>query len=226
MTNPREIKVVLAEDHPVVRQGYAALLNEHPRIRIIAEAGNGKELLELVKKSDVDVVVTDLEMPIMNGDEAFLIIRQRFPHVKVIVLSMYYEKKLIVNFISKGARAYLGKGCDIDELEKAICAVHDTGHYFNEESSLAMCNELKGKFSYTAFTKLSLTEREVEILKLLCEDKSNKEIGIRLNIETRTVDFHRQNIYKKTNCKKPAGLALYAVKNGIIAATGQSPRFL
>ncbi len=89
-----------------------------------------------------------------------------------------------------------------------------------------MCHELKGKFSYTAFTKLSLTEREVEILKLLCEDKSNKEIGVRLNIETRTVDFHRQNIYKKTNCKKPAGLALYAVKNGIITATGQRPTFL
>lgn len=226
MINPREIKVVLGEDHPVVRQGYVALLNEHPRIRVIAEAGNGKELVELVKKSDVDVVITDLEMPVMSGDEAFLIIRQRFPHIKVIVLSMYYEKSLIVNFISKGARAYLGKGCDIQELEKAICAVHDTGHYFNEESSLAMCNELKGKFSYMAFTKLSLTEREVEILKLLCEDKSNKEIGMRLNIETRTVDFHRQNIYKKTNCKKPAGLALYAVKNGIIAATGQSPRSL
>lgn len=138
----------------------------------------------------------------------------------------YYEKNLIVNFISKGVRAYPGKGCDIHEPEKAICAMHDTEHYFNDEPSPAMCHELKGQFSYTAFTKLSLTEREVEILKLLCEDKSNKEIWIRLNIEERTVNFHRQNIYKKNQLQKPAGLALYAMKNGIITVTGQRPTFL
>jgi DNA-binding NarL/FixJ family response regulator len=218
LDKPGKIRVVIAEDHDLVRRGFISLLRECPRIEVVSEAANGKELVEVLKHVNADIVITDLEMPVMNGDEAFNIIKQRFPGVKVIILSMHYEQTLLTGFLSKGVAAYLGKGCNEEELESAICAVYDTGHYFNHNSSLAMCNQLKNQSSFAAFNKISLTEREIEILRLLCDDMTNKEIGERLSIEPRTVDFHRQNIYKKTNCKKPAGLAIYAVNNGLLSA--------
>lgn len=217
LEKPTEIRVAFAEDHNVVRQGYISLMASHARIRVVGEADNGKELLDLLKKTPVDVVVMDIEMPLMNGDEALMIMRNRFPDVKVIMLSMHGGSAFITDFISRGASSYLTKGVDIAILERAICSVQDTGHYFNEECSLAMQQEIVNKSSFSAFSKSSLTERENEILVLLCEDMTNKQIGDRLKIEPRTVDFHRQNIYKKTNCKKPAGLAIYAMKNGLIS---------
>jgi DNA-binding NarL/FixJ family response regulator len=218
LLRPAEIRVAFAEDHPVVRQGYISLLKKHPRIKIVGEAGDGKEALELLKKVKADILIMDLEMPVMNGDEAFTVIRKRFPEVKIIFLSMHGGSVLIANFMSKGAGGFLSKGCDIEELEKAICEVYDKGRYFNEDCSTAMCNELIGKNSFKAFEQFALTERELEILKLICKDKTNKEIGSLLSIEPRTVDFHRRNIYQKTKCKKPAALALYAVRNGIVSA--------
>lgn len=213
-----KIRVVVAEDHDLVRQGFISLLEDFQRVEVVGEAANGKELLEVLKQVETDVVISDLDMPVMGGDEAFGIIKQRFPKVKVIIVSMHYNEALVSDFMSRGVASYLGKSCKDEELEKAIYDVYDKGHYFNYDSSLAMCNQLKSQTSYAAFNKISLTEREIEILKLLCEDMSNKEIAERLKIEPRTVDFHRQNIYKKTNCHKPAGLALYAVKHGFVNA--------
>jgi DNA-binding NarL/FixJ family response regulator len=214
----KEIRVVIAEDHELVRQGFIVLIEEHPRIKVVGQACNGKELLDVLKTTEADVVITDLEMPVMNGDEAFIIIRQRFSDIKVIILSMHYTDALVTDFISKGAAAYLGKGCNDEEFGIAICSAYDKGYYYNNENALAMSKQLQGQSTFTPFNKITLTEREIEILKCICEDMTNKEIAERLKIEPTTVDFHRQNIYKKTNCKKPAGLALYAVRNGLISA--------
>lgn len=217
MNKRKDIRVASVDDHDVVRQGLISLLNRNPRIQVVGEARNGKEALDLLKEIHVHVIIMDLEMPLMNGAEAFSIIKHRFPEVKVIFLSMHNEGTLTAQYISQGAAGFLGKDCNIEELETAIVTVFEKGYYFDEKSSVAMCNELKKKTSFVAFGQLALTDRETEILKLICEDKSNKEIGKILSIEARTVDFHRRNIYEKSKCRKPAALALYAIRNGIVS---------
>lgn len=216
---PKKIKLIIAEDHEMIRKCLAFFLKNDSRVHVVGEAENGRELLELLKKTEPDIVLLDLDMPVMNGEEAFKRICLRFPSVKVIIISMHYNNALISEFISKGAAAYLFKNAKPEILLEAIYTVYDKGRYYDHETSDAMLAGLKKEKSIpVAFDKLALTSREIEVLKLLCQDKTSKEIGKDLNIEARTVEFHRRNIYRKTKCKKTGGLVLYAVRSGIISA--------
>jgi DNA-binding NarL/FixJ family response regulator len=212
-----KIKVIIADDHKLIRKGYASMIEKDRRISITGEAENGRELIEMLKADLCDIVLLDLEMPVMNGDEALSIILKRFPEVGVIVVSMHYSETLVANFLSRGAGAYLPKNTEPRSLLEAIVSVHSQGQYFSPEISKAMLMELKREKAFTGlFDKLALTRREIEILKLLCEGKTNKEIGERVYITPRTVDFHRRNIYSKTKLSTTAELVLYAATNGII----------
>ena len=212
-----KINVMIAEDHELVRKGYISLLSENEDITVVGEVSNGKELIELIKVKEPDVVLLDLDMPIMDGKQTLEILNSRFSNIKTIIISMYYDDVFITEFLSRGARGFLPKNCNPETLIDAIYEVKENGYYFNKKISKALVIKLLKENFTNSIDKNALTEREIEVLKLICQEKANKEIADALNIAIRTVDFHRSNIYKKTQTQTSAGLALYAVKQGIIS---------
>jgi DNA-binding NarL/FixJ family response regulator len=214
------IKIIVVEDQELMRKSFIALLKEDKHFEVIAEAANGKELLELLKQTTPDIVLLDIEMPVMNGKEALEIINKRFPEVKVIMLSMHAGINFISELMARGARAFIPKDCDPDSLFEAIHTVHSEGYYFDKSISEAVLRGLQREKSINPILEaLSLSDREVEILKELCEGKTNKQIAASLKISVSTVDFHRGNVYKKTNSKNIIDLIKYAIKYGLIAIT-------
>jgi two-component system response regulator DegU len=211
------VKLILAEDQKLMRKSLISLLKEFPKVEVVGEAGNGKELLDLLKHVQADLLLLDLEMPIMNGIQALEIINIRYPQIKVVILSMHHEAMLVCDLLTRGAKGYLPKDCDVNTLITTIMAIHKDGYYHTEAISKALLTGLiKEKSINPHFDELALSEREIEILKELCLGKTNKEVALLLNITARTVDFHRGNIYSKTKSRNIAELVKYSIKNGII----------
>lgn len=216
-TKNKKIRLIVTEDQELLRKSFISLLKEDIQLEIIAEAANGKELIEILKTKETDIVLLDIEMPVMNGMEALNIICKRFPNVKVIMLSMYGGAAFISEFMAKGARAYLPKNCDPDTLFEAIHIVNSEGYYFDKDVSVAMLKGLQREKSINPLLdELSLSEREIVILKEICAGKTIKEIAGILKVSTSTVDFHKGNVYKKTKSKSLIDLLKYSLKNGII----------
>lgn len=212
------IKLIIAEDQELLRKSFISLLKEDPSIEIIGEAANGKELLDLLKYQDPDIVLLDIEMPVMNGIEALNIIMKRFPDVKVVILSMHTGTAFISELMTRGARAYLPKNCDADTLFEALHTVNSEGYYFDKCVSEAMLKGLqKEKSINPLLDELALSEREIDILKRLCAGKTNKEISKSLKISVSTIDYHRGNLYRKTKSKNLIDLLKYALKNGMVS---------
>lgn len=203
-----------------MRKSFIALLKEDESFEIIGEGSNGKELLDLLKSNLPDIVLLDIEMPVMNGVEALEIINKRFPELKVIMLSMHAGPAFISELMARGARAFLPKNCDAETFFEAIHVVHSEGYYFDKSVSQAMLRGLqREKAINPLLDELSLSDREIEILKEICDGKTNKQIADQLKISASTVDFHRGNIYKKTKSKNITDLLKYSIKNGIISLT-------
>ncbi|MGZ3919343.1 MAG: response regulator [Bacteroidia bacterium] len=214
---PKRIKLIIVDDHELIRKGYTSLLTEDPEIKVIGEAENGKALLEMLKTIQPDIIILDLDMPVMNGDVALPIINKRYPEIKVIIVSMHYSDTLVSEFLSKGACAYLNKNISPEIFIKAVHAVKEKGLFIDEEMTSVMLQSLKDqkkKLSYP--DKSSLTPRETEIVKLRALGNTYKEIADALCITPRTVDYHCQNIYSKINAETNADLVLFAVKSGIL----------
>jgi DNA-binding NarL/FixJ family response regulator len=213
----KKIRILLAEDQQLVRKGFVSLIEEEPDMTIIGEAENGKEVLEFLKLTTPDVVLLDIEMPRMNGKETLDIIQKRFPGTKVIMLSMHFDASYINEFMVRGARGYLAKGCDPETLFEAIRTVKKDGHFFGEEVAKAMLNGLQKEKTFAPLlNEIALSDREISILKEICDGKTNKEIAAALKISASTVDFHKQNIYRKTNSSNVTELVKYAIKNSIV----------
>jgi DNA-binding NarL/FixJ family response regulator len=211
------IKIVLAEDHRLVRKALKTFLEEQFSFKVVAEAGNGKELLETLKRVSTDIVLLDIEMPVMNGKQALSVICKQYPDIKVIMLSLHNEKTLMAEFLSMGARAFISKTASEEALCNAINNVYRLGYYFDQDLSLAMLRELQiEKTINPLMDEQSLSRRETEILKELCHGKTNKEIADCCNITMTTVNFHRTNIYKKTKSHNITDLIKYGIKNGMI----------
>lgn len=212
------VRIMLAEDHKLVRQGFVALLSEKRHIKVIGEASNGRELLDLLKVDQPDVILLDIEMPVMNGRQTLEIIKKKLPEIKVIILSMHVNPVTIREFMAIGAAGFLPKETEIEDLVFAIDTVVKDGVYYSRQTSNAMhqnlINELKSKNS---FHTQALSAKEIAILKLICCGKTNTEIGNELRISANTVDFHRRNIYSKTLCQNLPELVKYAIKHEIIS---------
>lgn len=206
----------MAEDHNSARQAYVALLKDEKNFSILGDAGNGLDLLKLMEKREPDIVLTDLEMPVMNGYQLLETIKEKYPKVKVIVLSMHEESYYVSDLILRGASAYLPKRCDIGDIVFTINQVYNDGYYFTKPvSKIIVSNSMSDKNYRPYYEELGFTVRELEILKLICEEKSNKEIADMLDISLSTVDYHRQSIYRKAQATTVVGLVKYAIKNGI-----------
>jgi two-component system, NarL family, nitrate/nitrite response regulator NarL len=209
---PLPIQVVLADDHDLVRSGIKALLSTVDGVQVIAEARNGNELLALLESVKPDVVMTDISMPGMDGITAIAEIHSRHPDVRVIVLSMYDTVDFVKRAVANGACGYLMKDAPPFELEQALRSVMATGSYF----SAAVAQRLLQPSEPTVDDEL--TTRQVEILTLIAQGKSAKEIAFELGLSPKTVDVHRARIMERLRLNDIASLTRYAVRKGLVKA--------
>lgn len=206
-----KIKTVIVDDHNLFRNGLKFILNQFENIEVVGEASNGKEFLILLENIALpDIVLLDINMPILNGIEAAKISLQKYPKLKIIVLSMYGESEYYNTMIDIGVKGFILKDCDNKELKEAIERVHAGGTYFSQEILISLIKEKKNN------EKISLTKREKEILELICKGYSNNEIAEKLFISQRTVERHRANLLEKTNSKNSISLVVFALKNKLV----------
>ena len=213
-----KIKIVIADDHSLFRKGIISMLRDRPDFRVIGEAGNGKELLKIIKEKPPDVLLLDLKMPLMDGVEVTEYVKKHYPDIKIIVLTMYDNQKFIIHLVELGVNGYLLKNTEPDEMEKTISTVVKDGFCFNNYVVSVMrktiLNQRKLKPSFDA--EVDFTKRELQILKLICLQYTNAEIGKKLHRSARTIEGYRKQLLVKIGAKNTAGLVLYAVKHGLI----------
>ena len=218
MTESRllEINIAIADDHQLVIDGLKSLLEKDPNLIFKAHALNGVEALNLARNLKVDLFLMDIDMPEMDGIEATQALKKEFPAIKVIILTMHDEKAIIKRLMEIGADGYLLKNCGQDELLLAIQNVFSGKKHFSSEVTMSLLQPDEPE--QQAENLADLTEREIEILKLIAEGLSNKEIGEELFISHRTVDTHRTNLMKKLEVHNIAGLIRFAIKSGLVEA--------
>ncbi len=175
------IRIAAADDQKTFRQSLVRAINFMDGLEVVAEAGNGKELIEKLDQVPVDVIMLDLNMPEMDGISATLTIRDRFPDQKIIILSQYDDDSHIIHLVENGAHAYLTKNAELEEIEAAIRAVHDKGFYFNDRVNLAMINRMarNDRFKASFDQNAEFTEIELQVLKLICREKNSSKNSTR-----------------------------------------------
>jgi DNA-binding NarL/FixJ family response regulator len=206
------IQVVLADDHDLVRSGIEALLTRAPDIRVVAQARDGEELLAVLARITPDIVVTDISMPRLDGLSAIAQIHERHPALRILVLSMYDTVDFVKRAVANGASGYLMKHAAPHELEHAVRTVVATGSYFS--SNVAQLLLQRGEPTASD----ELTERQIEILVLLADGRSSKEIAYELGLSSKTVDVHRARIMERLRLNDVASLTRYAVRKGLVKA--------
>jgi DNA-binding NarL/FixJ family response regulator len=206
----KTIRVAIADDHSLFREGIRMILSEMPGILLCLEAGDGDELLDALERTPADVVLLDLEMKKTNGMEALSMIHERYPALKVIILSMHTEPRMISHLMKLGANGYLIKDAQKNELEKAIREVCEKGTYFNEYVSSSLLIGLRSKHEKPTLS-VQLSAREREVLSLICAEHTTQEIAEKLFISERTVEGHRKNLCSKLDVKNTAGLVKKAI---------------
>ncbi len=211
------IKVAIADDHTLFRTGVKTSLSARKDIQMVAEAENGMQLLNLLKHIKPDVVLLDIQMPIMDGLTTLPEIKKLYPDVKVIMLSMHNDHSMITKMMEIGANSYLTKESDSETIYQAIRTCFEQEFFFNELTNKALLNGLRTKKPMeTSMPEVHLSDKEVTILKLMCEEKSTKEIADMVDLSPRTVEAIRDKLKTKTGVKSMAGLVMYAVKAGIV----------
>jgi DNA-binding NarL/FixJ family response regulator len=213
----RPIKVAIADDHALFRAGVKTALLGKKDVELIAEADNGMQLLNLLKHVEPDVILLDIQMPIMDGIQTLPEIRKLYPQVKVIILSMHNDHSMISKLMEIGANSYLTKNSDSETIYQAIKTCYEQEFFFNELTNKALLSGLRTKRTEPNSPQdINLSEKEVTILKLMCEEKTTKEIADIVEISPRTVEAIRDKLKTKTGAKSMAGLVMYALKSGII----------
>ncbi|HXB44580.1 MAG TPA: response regulator transcription factor [Puia sp.] len=211
------IKVAIADDHTLFRAGVKTALSVKKDVELIAEADNGMQLLNLLKHVEPDVILLDIQMPIMDGIQTLPEIRKLYPHVKVIILSMHNDHSMISKLMEIGANSYLTKNSDSETIYQAIKTCYEQEFFFNELTNKALLSGLRTKRNDgSSFQDAMLTEKELTVLKLMCEERTTKEIADIVEISPRTVEAIRDKLKTKTGSKSMAGLVMYAIKNKII----------
>jgi DNA-binding NarL/FixJ family response regulator len=213
-----KIKIAIADDSVIFREGLKVSLFQDSNFEIILEAGNGKELLAGVEKKTPDVILMDLKMPVMDGMEATKAIKKRFPTVKVLAVTMYEDEKFIIHLMENGANGYLLKNAEPEEIRNAIYAVAENGYYFNDLVSKALLKKvvIKSDLKPSFNKQIDFTDREMDVLKLICNEKTSVEIGEAIFLSPRSVEGIRQQLLDKIGVRNTAGLVMFAVRNGYI----------
>lgn len=208
-------KIMLVDDHTLFRNGLRILLNTIDKYDVVGEAANGQEFLDLLDQGLPDIVLLDIEMPVMDGIAAANLAMEKYPDLKIITLSMYGEEDYYYQMVDAGVKGFLLKNSDMNEVKTAIETVNEGGNYFSSELLQNLVNSLRTS-SKNREPQAELSDREIEILILICQGFSNQEIADQLFISKRTVDKHRANILEKSECKNTAQLVMYAIKNKLV----------
>lgn len=216
--NNNMIKVVICDDHALFRTGVKTSLSSRKNIQMIGEAENGMQLLNLLKHIQPDVLLLDIQMPIMDGLTTLPEVKKLYPEIKVIMLSMHNDHSMISRMMEIGANSYLTKDSDSESIYQAIKTCYEQEFYFNELTNKALLSGLRNKrFEEPSVQHdVHLSEKEINILKLMCEEKSTKEIADMVDLSPRTVEAIRDKLKTKTGTKSMAGLVMFAVKAGIL----------
>jgi DNA-binding NarL/FixJ family response regulator len=209
----QKIKLLLADDHPLIREGFTSLLAKNERFELVGIAENGKELVELTGKLAPDIVLSDINMPVMNGMDAVVQIMELYPATKCVMLTMHEEREYIVNALKIGVHGYILKSIERFDLEKAIIAIYDGGKYFSPMVTNILAESVARPEQNTVG---ELTPREKEVLQLVAEGKSTKQVADKLGIGTRTVESHRVNMLKKMKVSNTAELVKKAIDMRIL----------
>lgn len=214
----KPINLAIADDHKIFRNGLKATLEDCADFNLIIEASNGKELIGQLATRTPDVILMDIKMPEMDGMQTTAHIHQNFKDIKVLALSMHNEDKYIVDMMKAGASGYLLKNAEPEEIIEAISTVYNKGFYFNEHLSVTLIKQLVGPGQADAGQQgIELNDREVEVLKLVCQEYSNQEIADKIFLSVRTVEGYRARLFEKTGSKNLVGLVIFAIKRGIIS---------
>jgi DNA-binding NarL/FixJ family response regulator len=213
-----DIKLLIADDHEIFRDGFKLMITRYPEIILTGEASNGKELIEMAQDLKPDVIITDIKMPVIDGIEATKKITELFPDIGIIGLSMYDDDELIIEMLEAGAKGYLIKNAGKEQITEAIKTVYNNDPYYCKTTSHKLTSMIaKSRFNpYKKAAKVEFTEREIEIIEQICKEMTNKEIGDKLFLSVRTVEGHRLKILEKMNVKNTVGLVVYAIKNGLV----------
>ena len=216
----KKTRILLADDHRLVRAGFRSLLEKNPSFEVVAEGGDGREALRMLKKHRPDVVLMDVAMPRLNGLEACTRIRKEFPNTQVIILSMYANEEYVVQALRAGARGYLVKDASVGELERAIRAVKKGETYFSPQISKRAIENYLTRIDANQGGLKNLTPRQREILQLIAEGNSTKEIAFALGLSGKTVDAHRLQLMRKLHIRDLPGLVRYAMRVGLVPGEG------
>lgn len=216
MTKNSVFNVVIVDDHALFRNGLKLLLSSYKDFKVVAEASNGIEFLNLLDVIPIDVVLLDIDMPEMNGIVAAQRAMKSFPELKIITLSMYGEEEYYYKMVEAGVCGFLLKDSDIDEVYAALTSVVEGKSYFSQELLQSLLRNIKNPED-NPNEVFDLSPREIEIIALICQGLSNLEIGEKLYLSKRTVEKHRANILEKTDTKNTASLVMFAIKNKIVA---------
>ncbi|MBN1414011.1 MAG: response regulator transcription factor [Bacteroidales bacterium] len=211
-----KVNVFLVDDHKLFREGLKLLLQNLEEVNEIWEAATGEEFLEKLQEKQPELVLMDIEMPILNGIDATSRALARYPDLKIIGLSMYGDEEYFQQMIDAGACGFLLKNSDFSEVKRAVTNVLQGNNYFTEEILYRFVNKFKTKQASQPETEVTLSDREKEVLMLICKGLSNQEIADQLFISKRTVDHHRASLMTKTNTNNAASLVVYAVKHKLV----------
>ena len=214
----RRIKLLLVDDHPVVRKGISSCLTRHEHLQIIGEAADGQEAVRKARELTPDIILMDIDMPHMNGLAVTEWLRKEMPRIKVLILSMHSNTEYVMRIIQSGASGYILKDAPTEELVRAIETVNGGEAFFSPEVARAALNKYVRGGADTAAGQL--TNREREVLIQIAEGLSNKEIASKLGVGVRTVETHRERIMRKLNIHSVAGLTKFAISKGLVSLNG------
>jgi DNA-binding NarL/FixJ family response regulator len=206
------IKIILTDDHKIFRESLSKLLISEQIAEIIAQAGNGKELLELLEQYKPDLILMDISMPIMDGVETSKKVMEKYPDIKILTLSSFGDEKYYYKMVEAGVKGFVLKNSGLSELEHAIREVSSGGNWFSNE----LLQKVIINISKPSSKETDFTDREIEILKCICDGLTNDQIAEKIHLSPDTIKWHRNNLLSKTGCSNTAALIIYAIKHKII----------
>lgn len=210
------IRILLVDDHAIIREGLRSLLEKQPEMEVVADTDDGRKAFDLVRELLPEIVIMDITMRGLNGIEATRRIIDEFPDIKIIALSIHSKRRYVADMLSVGASGYILKECLFDELVQAIKAVAAGGRYLSPRIADVVVNDYVKHLSSTSYTPFeSLKSREREVLQLVAEGKSTKQIALELHVSTKTIEANRRQIMEKLNIYSVAELTKYAVREGL-----------
>lgn len=216
MPTTTPIRIALVDDQKLFRGGLKMILSEEENFEVVFEAGNGKQFFERFAFEPVDIVILDVEMPVMDGIETLTLLKEKYPETQVIMLTMHDNERLINHLMQLGASGFLLKDENPEVVRQAVERVSQEGIFFRDYVSRALLKGGRKKMSASQYGGPEITGRELQVLTLICQEFTSKEIAEKLFISSRTVEGHRRSLQEKTGARNIVGLVLYAVKNGIV----------